>query len=277
MALTNARQLIPQRNIVIFAPHYDDSLFLLGGYIGALKAQGLLAEKTFHIVLYFSRSNYLAKSGAANYDPSLERIKHATGQRLLEDLGCLDELLGLHNYRYELIGEDECLVRGKSLADCEMEFPHGIYEDFSPEEWAIFARAQQVIARYAQREDTALVFPLAFKEHIDHFILREAAAKVLKDISATHRAAFYFQEDKPYCGIADSQEMARIEAFVAENALKPMYYACDPGQLMDLAEKHYITQVEPVYRQGVFTRARMLGEAHGGVPCDRICVAPETC
>jgi hypothetical protein len=42
----------------------------------------------------------------------------------------MNELLGAFNYVYQIF-EDECFARGKKMADSGMEFPRGMYEDFS--------------------------------------------------------------------------------------------------------------------------------------------------
>ena len=132
--LTPVNKLIPESNIVVFSPHFDDFLFMLGGYVTELRKASSLATKSFHILLIFSRSNYLAGTGNNNFDNSLDRIKLATGKRLLEDQECIDMLVGKSNYRYELLGENECFTRGKSYADSEMEFPHGMFEDFDEQD-----------------------------------------------------------------------------------------------------------------------------------------------
>src|SRR6476619_3856719 len=194
--LTPVNKLIPESNIVVFSPHFDDFLFMLGGYVTELRKASSLTTKSFHILLIFSRSNYLAGTGNNNFDNSLDRIKLATGKRLLEDQECIDMLLGKSNYRYELLGESECFTRGKSFADSEMEFPHGMFDDFDQADEEIFARMQNRIAQWSAMEDVALVFPMAFKEHIDHFIVREAAVAVAKEVGPKRNAAFYFQEDK---------------------------------------------------------------------------------
>ena len=265
------QEIISQTNIVVFAPHYDDFLLGIGGYVLELKAQNLLASKRFHILLVFSRSNYLARSGAANFDTCLERVKLATGKRLLEDLDCLDELLGEHNYRYELLGERECFLRAKAMADSEMEFPHGMYADFSDQDNQIFERLKGQVRGWAADEDTALVFPLAIKEHIDHFITREAGIKVAQELGKQARACFYFQEDKPYAGIQTVEEEQRIEEFVQAYSLQPRIYRSQPEQVVELAYKHYTSQVEEVYRKGVLQRAEQLRRLAGtDVPCDRL-------
>jgi len=272
-SLCSIKELIPETNIVVFSPHYDDFLFMLGGYVMELRKQGLLESKNFHILLIFSRSNYLAGTGTNNFDTSLDRLKLASGKRLLEDMECTDALLGKHNYRYELLGERECFLRGKSYADSEMEFPHGMYDDFNDLDRAIFDRMKDRIRHWAQQPDTALIFPTAFKEHIDHFIVREAAINVAREGSAKQNATFYFQEDKPYGGIATEAEKERIASFVAKNNLQTKTYPYDPEAMIDKAFTYYISQVEEVYKTGIRNRADFLQqEMKSAVACDRIYV-----
>ncbi|HUQ67594.1 MAG TPA: hypothetical protein VM101_15635 [Flavitalea sp.] len=270
------KDLIPERNIVIFSPHFDDVLFMLGGYINELKEAQLLETKKFHVVIIFSRSNYLAGTGEGNFDNSLERVKLATGKRLLEDQDCNDELLGQFKYTYELLGENECFTRGKNFADSEMEFPHGMFEDFNGDDIEIFRRMKKRIAEWSIFQDIALVFPMAFKEHIDHFIVREAAIAVAKEIGEDRKAAYYFQEDKPYGGISDTSELTRIKKFIKENALEARTYTCEPEKVIDLAFKHYVSQVEEVYRTGIRERSRVLkDEMRSERYCDRLYFLPE--
>jgi hypothetical protein len=269
--ITPINQVIPEKNIVFFSPHYDDFLFMLGGYVIEMKKAGLLATKHFHINLIFSQSNYQAGSGKENFNTKLDRIKLATGNRLLEDQECIDELLGAFNYRYELLREKECFLRDKAMADSEMEFPHGMYDDFNDFDKEIFKRMKERIGFWAKQKDTALIFPTAFKEHIDHFIIREAAIEVAKELGSSLNATFYFQEDKPYAGIATDVEKDRIERFVNGNKLNARTYQTDPEAIIDLAFKHYISQVEEVYKTGIRNRAEFLKElVKADFPCDRI-------
>ena len=271
--ITPVNELIPEPNVVVFSPHFDDFLFMLGGYVTEMQKLSLLATKNFHILLIFSRSNYLAGTGNNNFDNSLDRIKLATGKRLLEDKECIDALLGKFNYRYELLGESECFTRGKSFADSEMEFPHGMYADFDEQDQQIFERMKQRIRCWSRLKDTALIFPMAFKEHIDHFIVREAAIEVAKESGAERNATFYFQEDKPYGGIATVVEHERIATFIKQNKLQPRTYACDPERVINCAFKYYISQVEEVYKTGIRERAGFLQKSmHSDRPCDRIYV-----
>jgi hypothetical protein len=272
---TPIQGVIPEANIVVFAPHYDDFLLGIGGYVLELKVQNLLPTKKFHVLLIFSRSNYQARSGAANFDTSLERVKYATGKRLLEELDCLDELLGEHQYRFELMGERECFLRAKAMADSEMEFPHGMYADFSEQDTEIFERLKGCVRRWAAQENTALVFPLAIKEHIDHFITREAGIVVAKELGSQAKAAFYFEEDKPYAGIQTTEEAERIEEFVCTHRLRPRIFRQNPEKVVALAFKHYPSQVEEVYRRGVLDRAEQLRLMYGTeAPCDRMFLYP---
>lgn len=274
--ITPVEKIIPQTNIIVFSPHFDDVLFMLGGYIGELKRNALLHTKKFHIYILFSRSNYLAGTGNQNFDASLERVKLATGKRLLEDQECLDELLGEFNYTYHLERERECFARGKSFADSEMEFPHGMYEDFDELDKQIFERMKNRVRSFVHHNDTALVFPTAFKEHVDHFITREAAIAVAAESGRSAKAAFYFQEDKPYGGLADEAELKRVADFVDAHRLESRTYCYDPEQMIDLAFKHYISQVEEVYKKGIRVRGEWLRQSlNADRPCDRIyCYRP---
>ena len=275
MKITPIAEIIPEKNIIVLSPHYDDVLFMLGGYILDLKNSGLLHTKTFKIKLIFSRSSYQLGEGRANYDPSLKRVQYATGIRLLEDQNCNDELFGEFGYSYELLGEKECSIRGKSLneSEGEMEFPHGMYEDFDEKDIEVFERMKQRFEKYAMLPNTAIILPMAIKEHIDHFITREAAITVAKKLGANAKAKFYFQEDKPYGGIATETELERIEEFVNSNQLQSKWYSYDQEAIVDLAFKHFVSQVEEIYKIGVLNRADFwktkLGHNQG---VDRICL-----
>ena len=272
MKIHSVNEIIPEKNIVVFSPHFDDVLFMVGGYILELKKAGLLETKHFQVNLLFSRSNYQAGSGSSNFDTSLQRIKLATGNRIIEDQECLNELLGAFNYVYQIIGEDECFTRGKAMANSEMEFPHGMYEDFSQADVFIFERMKHLVKQLAIQEDTALIFPMAIKEHIDHFITREAGLEIAKELGNKAKARFYFQEDKPYGGIATMEELDRIEDFICQNQLESHLYAYNPQAIIDLAFKHYISQVEDVYKTGILGRAEFWKEKmQDSNYLDRIC------
>ena len=271
MKIFSISEVIPQSNIVVFSPHFDDFLFMLGGYATELKKAGYLNTKKIHINILFSKSNYLARTGSGNFNTSLDRIKLATGKRLIEDQECLDEMLGRFNYRYEIAGENECFARGKAFADSEMEFPHGMYEDFDETDEEIFKRLKQRISLWTNCKDTALIFPIAFKEHIDHFLVREAAAEVAEETGSGANATFYFQEDKPYGGFANSFEIERIVNFIQKHKLDYRTYRYDPECMIELAFKHYVSQVEEIYKTGIRNRGLFLQEsAKADGPCDRI-------
>jgi len=273
MEIMNIKDVIPERNIIVFSPHYDDLAFFLAGYVFGLKENGIRDKKYFTNINVFSKSNYQARQEEGNKDTSIERIKYATGNRMVEDLYCLDDLLGEYNYAYRLLGEKESQVREKVLADSDMEFPHGMYEDFDDCDWEILKRVSGIVEQLAKKEDTALVFPIAFKEHIDHFIVREAGLKIAK--RGSNNSKFYFAEDKPYGGIADKIEIKRISDFVEENRLTIRAFKHYPDKVIDLVFKHYVSQVEDVYIKGINSRAHELMAIYSvNYPVDRIYAYP---
>jgi hypothetical protein len=270
--ITPTEKVIPESNIVVFSPHYDDFILTVGGYFLEMKSLGLLETKNIHVFILFSRSNYLAGTGDDNFDKSLDRQKLSTGKRLLEDMECINEILGPYTYRYELAGELECFLReGKTYAESEMEFPHGMFDEFYNEDWEVFERMKTRIRKWAERKDTALIFPTALKEHIDHFIVREAAVQVYTEAKGTLASSFYFHEDKPYGGIADEEELGRLDTFVATNHLQQKVFYYDPEKVIELVFKHYISQVEEVYKKGIRSRGKMLQDRYRGErPCDQL-------
>jgi hypothetical protein len=268
--------IIPEENIIVFSPHYDDFSLDLGGYIIELKERGILQSKKFHILVVFSISNYLTAQGEKNLDLSQDRIKYATGRRVIEDHNCIDELLGEHQYRYELVREREAILRSKEFADSEMEFSQGNYNNFSAEDHQIIMRLRNLVRGWACQDNTALVFPLAIKEHIDHFILREAAIQVKNEMENTTRASFYFMEDRPYAGIMTPEDHLRLEQFISNQHLQPRVFRHHPEKVVDLVFKHYISLADEVYRKGVLDRSQQLQEEYGlDGPCDRIFWLPK--
>jgi len=273
MGITAIERVISEKNIVVFSPHYDDFPLFISGYIAGLKDKDLLDIKRFTSVLVFGRSNYTVGAEQANYDTSLERIKVATGQRFIEDTECMNEMLGCFNYSYECCLENEALVREKVLADSTMEFPSGTLADFNEEDQEIFERITRKVMEYATQEDTAILFPLAIKEHIDHVIVREAAFNAIEKSKGKVAATFYFCEDKPYYGIATKEERKKIEAVIEARKLRPITYTFNAEAMIELVFKHYISQVEDVYSAGIRARARELKNIEGEEKdCDRMYV-----
>ena len=251
--------VIEQNKIIILSPHYDDVPLTFGGYLDGLVKTGLLPSKFIRIIHIFSRSNYQARDDTGNKDISLQRIQYATGIRLLEDLNCLDELLGHGNYIYEIMAEKECAIRQKIWKPGEkFEFPHGNMEHFDSGDWEIFENIRRYAKEWLVQEDTAILLPLCVKEHIDHVILREAVLSAWNELKHQSRAFLYFGEDQPYTGLADDQDWEKVEKFLSVFKLETIDYPIDEKRKMELVWKHYTTQVEESYRKGVINRAFQL-------------------
>ena len=258
--ITDATDIIREKNIVVFSPHYDDFPLMMAGYIFEMKQEGAFSEKRFTNINIFSRSNYQLRQVEGNKDLSLERIKYAVGNRLIEDMCCMDELVGRYQYTYRLLCEYDCSLREKKSADSEMETHRGTYEDFDNEDWNILNRLTDTIGEYAGNEDTALVFPIGFKEHFDHFIVREAG---LKSAQMGGQAGFYFAEEKPLSGLADESEIGRIHDLIRANNLSTHAFWHHPEEVVNIVFRHYISQVEDVYRRGIMDRSKLLQSAYG--------------
>ena len=259
--VTPIEDVIKEKKIIILSPHYDDVLLTFGGYLDALYRDNLIDTKDIRVVNIFSRSTYQAHDDVGNKDVSLERIKYATGIRLLEDLECLDELIGHENYTYELLGERECLLRDKNLETNEaFEFPHGTRDEFGEEDWQIYERLKKYVLKLFALKNSAILLPLGVKEHIDHIILREAVVDAKREIKDNLNAVIYFGEDQPYSGHANQDEWEKAEAFLKENNVLSINYPVNILHKTDLLFKHYTSQVEESYGEGVHKRAYQLKE-----------------
>lgn len=255
-------EVIPEKNIILLSPHYDDVPLTFGGYLNGLSKNGLIKIKNIRIVQIFSRSNYQARDEKGNKDTSLQRVQYATGIRLLEDLNCLDDLLGHGNYNYELKAENECVFRQKAWkAGEKFEFPQGNRENFDSEDWQIYDNIKKYAYEWLMQQDTALLLPLCVKEHIDHVILREAVLTVREELKNQAKAVIYFGEDQPYTGLATKNDWDKAEEFLQGQVVERIDYLIDENRKIDVIWKHYPTQVEESYREGIINRANQLKQA----------------
>ena len=254
--------LIPEKQITVLAPHYDDASLFLGGYYLANQDHRCLEEKQLHIHLLFSKSNYQARDPEGNEDRSPSRIQYATGIRLMEDFHCNDAIFGQWQYGYQLHGLSESLTRGKTLGKSAMEFPHGTLDDFDEEDHRIMQYLKGMILPLLRQHDTALIVPVGFRENIDHFITREATILAIKELGKACEATVYFVEDKPYAGLANDTEKSRVDAFIAEHQLIAKPYRYPAKTLVELIFEHFPSQVEDIYREGILNRVAQLSKIH---------------
>jgi hypothetical protein len=257
-------KVVPEKNIILLSPHYDDVVLTFGGYLDALVSNQLIQTKNIRVIHIFSRSNYQLRDDEGNRDQSLERIQYATGIRLMEDLNCLDDLIGHGNYTYEIMAERECMMRQKSWKAGEaFEFPQGTKKDFNTEDWEIHGQIKKQAGKWLISEDYAIMLPLGIKEHIDHILLREAVMDARNELANQARTTIYFGEDQPYAGLADKNDWDIARTFLNELPSIEINYPMDAKRKSDLLMKHYPSQVEESYREGVLNRAEQLKQKYG--------------
>ena len=257
-------EVIPENNIIVLSPHYDDVALSFGGYLNALAVNHLIGGKNIRIVSIFSRSNYQVRDEEGNADVSLKRIQYATGIRLLEDLNCIDDMIGHDNYTYEIKGERECMLRQKSWKLGEVfEFPQGNKGNFEEEDWEIYTRIKKYASRWIIPKDTAVLLPLGMKEHVDHVILRDAVVDARSELAEQGNAVIYFGEDQPYTGLADNNDWEIAETFLNTMSVEQIDYNIDANRKADLVWKYYRTQVEESYREGILNRSAQLNKKYG--------------
>jgi len=256
-------EVIPEKNIIILSPHYDDVPLTFGGYLNKLVANQLISTKNIRIINIFSRSNYLSFDNEGNKDISLKRIQHVMGIRILEDLSCLDDLIGHENYIYEIKAEPECLVRQKKLvSDGIFEFLPGDRDSFDKNDWLAYDRIKEYARDWLTLEDTAVLLPFGMKEHVDHIILREAVNDARNELGREATSTVYFGEDLPYTGLAEKDDWNKVKAFFSGLTIMHINYCIDEQQKINLVLKHYPTQIEDSYKEGVLKRAAQLKQKY---------------
>ena len=173
-------------------------------------------------------------------------------------------MIGHENYSYELLAEKECLLRQKGLKPGEeFEFPQGSRDDFNEEDLQIYDRIKKQAYDWLLKEETALLIPLGVKEHIDHIILREAVVDARKELAQKVKATLCFGEDQPYSGLSEKNDWDKVEAFLKGVPVVSINYSMDEKRKSDLVMKHYPSQVEESYREGVLNRSALLQEKYG--------------
>lgn len=256
-------EVIPENNIIILSPHYDDVPLTFGGYLDALVVNQLIHGKNIRIINIFSRSNYQVRDEEGNADVSLKRIQYATGIRLLEDLNCLDEMIGHDNYTYEIKAERECMLRQKNWKVGEVfEFPQGNKLNYNEEDWEIYARIKKYAVQWIIPKDTAVLLPLGIKEHVDHVILRDAVVDARSELADNGNAIIYFGEDQPYTGLADNNDWEKAEASLNALSVERIDYSIDENRKANLVWEYYQTQVEESYREGILNRSAQLNHEY---------------
>jgi len=273
MYTKDIREVIEEENIVCMSPHYDDLLFFIGGYVIELKKQGLLETKKFSNVHMATRSNYQERDIQGNLDQSLKRVQFATGIRFIEDLECLDALFGQNNYMFYAMGEEESQVRGKIFIEGsdEMEMAFGSYETMDDKDYAILGRLTKKFKTFLVKEDTAVILPLCIKGHIDHFLVREAGLHAIEELGKSRKAAVYFAEDKPYAGLMSESESKINDDFINEHSLEDIAFVHHPQTVLELAYKHYPSQIDKIFDTGIMQRNEVLKALYNTKEdCDRI-------
>jgi hypothetical protein len=157
------------------------------------------------------------------------------------------------------MAERECMMRQKSWKDGEaFEFPQGTKDHFNTEDWQIYGELKKQAAKWLMSEDCAIMLPLGIKEHIDHILLREAMMEATEELAQNRNATICFGEDQPYAGLADKDDWEKANNFINKLPVKEINYPIDAERKSQLLMKHYPSQVEESYREGVLNRAEQL-------------------
>jgi hypothetical protein len=78
-------------------------------------------------------------------------------------------------------------------------------------------------------------------------------------------ATIFFGEDQPYAGHADKTDWDIARTYLNEPPAVKINYRIDAERKSDLLMKHYPSQVEESYREGILNRADQLKQKYG---CD---------
>ena len=185
-------------NILILSPHRDDAAFSLG-----LAIKGWLAAGHGVTVLgIFTRSLSAPFSDADTVHPN-DLLTYVSAMRRREDAEFLKLVPGLRMVDLNL---KDALLRLRSTAEEVYTLAP------NPEDTAI-AKIHKALAKLvaepksAEQKIDAILLPLALGHHVDHLVVRNAAAA----FAAEHPCAFYEDLPDAFQPNLDLAELARAE------------------------------------------------------------------
>lgn len=180
-------------NILILSPHRDDAAFSLG-----LAIKGWLAAGHGVTVLgIFTRSLSAPFSDADTVHPN-DLLTYVSAMRRREDAEFLKLVPGLRMVDLNL---KDALLRLRCTAEEVYTFAP------NPEDPAI-AKIHKALAKLvAEQKIDAILLPLALGHHVDHLVVRNAAAA----FAAEHPCAFYEDLPDAFQPNLDLAELARTE------------------------------------------------------------------
>ena len=90
------------------------------------------------------------------------------------------------------------------------------------------------------------------------------------ELAEKTNATIYLGEDQPYAGLADKNDWDITRSYLNALPLIEINDPIDTVRKSDFLMKHYPSQVEESYREGILNRAEQLRQEHGsdtGVEC----------
>jgi LmbE family N-acetylglucosaminyl deacetylase len=243
------------QQLVVIAPHHDDTILGAGHFILEAKKRGVLTTTT-EVIVCCSRTNFFA-----NYQANLlseEQVTEVTYARIKEDiLGCNALFDGWANWRQAIAGEWDAPLRLYTGRKTEGGGAWGDFSTFRTQEIDMFQRLVDRITPIVMSKNTTILALMANGKHIDHFTVREALLKSAWLAGDQAKAQIIFVEDQPYtAGKPEErdQEAHKLRIRV-QDGLKtytlpaPLNYMTDKTLMHEIFNAHYRTQWSESYER----------------------------
>jgi LmbE family N-acetylglucosaminyl deacetylase len=243
------------QQLVVIAPHHDDTILGAGHFILEAKQRGVLTSTT-ETITCCSRTNFFA-----NYQAGLlseEQITEVTHARIKEDiLGCHVLFNGWKNWRQAIAGEWDAPLRLYTGKKTEGGGAWGDFSMFRTEEINMFERLVAKFTPIIMSENTTILTLIANGKHVDHFTVREALLRAAWLASDKAKAQVVFVEDQPYTAgkPEDRNEEADKLQVRAQGSLKayqlpaPLNQVGDKTLMHEIFNAHYRTQWSEDYEK----------------------------
>ena len=239
------------KHLIFVSPHHDDIVLTFNGLIE--NNSGFVGHCVEALTI-FSLSSYTVDHPVG--DLSKERIDRISKIRFMEEEAAMNSLFN-HRARMETYDYPDAPIRGYEAPNTAPWGLHGNFSTFRYQEFVIFEKLVTLFEEKLRIADSAMFIPMANGSHIDHFITREAVIAGARNLGKKSACKIFFGTDQPYTGVRPEESIKEMATLERRLKLKRITYPIDHSNKIARFAKHYVSQYNQHYMDGIEQWARV--------------------